>query len=349
MQKVDNFHFMQNHFLSILLIAGSLTACAPKTEYHFQEGPVYGSTYHITYQFKTGGSLEKDINLIFERINTSMSTYDKNSLLSRINRNDSTAKVDADLKRVLEVGFEVSQKSDGAFDMTVAPIVNAWGFGFTAKEKVTSQMIDSLLEFTGYQKVRIDNDRLIKEDPRIMLDVNAIAPGYAADAIAEFFESQGIRNYLVEVGGELRCLGVNKEGNPWRVGIDKPLENSLEREIEQVLHLTGNSVATSGNYRKFYEENGVKYSHTINPKTGYPARSNLLSATVVTKECIYADAWATVFMVIGMDSARKLVPEIPGIEVFFIYSDETGALKEWMSPGMEKYIQHSSKAAQEQP
>jgi thiamine biosynthesis lipoprotein len=340
---------MKYRFLFILLIAGAMTACTQKLEYHFQEGPVYGSTYHISYQYQTGKSLETDIISILDRINASMSTYDKNSLISRLNRNDSSAKVDADLKRVLEVGFEVSEKSEGAFDMTVAPIVNAWGFGFTAKEKITQAMIDSLLQFTGYQKVRLENDRLVKDDPRIMLDVNAIAPGYAADAISVFFESKGIANYLVEIGGELRCLGVNKEGNPWRVGIDKPLENSLEREIEQVLHLTGNSVATSGNYRKFYEENGVKYSHTIDPKTGYPARSNLLSATVVTKECIYADAWATVFMVIGLEKAKQLSLELSGLEVFFIYSDETGALKEWMSPGMEKMIQQSSKAAQEHP
>ena len=333
----------------LLLSLSCLTACSGKWVYQNQEGAIYGSTYHITYEDADGKPLERDINRILDRINSSLSNYDKNSLISRINRNDETARLDRDLERVLTVVFEVSGKSGGAFDMTVAPIVNAWGFGFAAKEKVTASLIDSLLTITGYKKVRISDGRVIKEDPRIMLDVNAIAPGYAADEVALFFESKGIANYLVEIGGELRCLGVNRLGKPWRVGIDKPIENTLEREIEQVLNLTGHSVATSGNYRKFYEENGVKYSHTIDPFTGYPARSNLLSATVVMKECIYADAWATVFMVVGMERAKELYRQVGGMEVFFIYSDELGDLQEWMSPGMDKLIQPSSTAPQEHP
>ncbi len=340
---------MRTCIILSILLTGVLVSCSGPMKYHFQEGPVYGSTYHISYEYPEGKSLEKDILALLKRIDASMSTYDPGSLLSRLNRNDSTARLDADLERVLTVGFEVSEKSGGAFDMTVGPLVNAWGFGFAAREKMTPQLVDSLLKITGYKKVTIKDSRLVKDDPGIMIDVNAIAPGYASDVISEFFEARGIRNYLVEIGGELRCLGVNQKGIPWRVGIDKPLENAMEREIEQVLQMSRGSVATSGNYRKFYEEDGVKYSHTIDPKTGYPARSNLLSATIVTDQCIYADAWATVFMVIGMEKAIELLKQLDGMEVLFIYSDEQGNLKEWQSPGMEALIYKSSTAAQEQP
>lgn len=339
---------MSKGFIAACLLIASLSGCSAGWVYHFQEGPVYGSTYHITYEYPERKSLEKDILAILDRINSSLSIYDKNSLISRINRNDTTALLDADLERVLRVGLEVSEKSGGAFDMTVAPLVNAWGFGFAAREKVTPRMIDSILQFTGYQKIAIVEDKLRKQDPRIMIDPNALAPGYAADVIGEFFESKGIKNYLVEIGGELRCMGVNKEGNPWRVGVDKPLENTLEREIEQILHLSGLSVATSGNYRKFYEEDGVKYSHTIDPKTGYPARSNLLSATIVTRESIYADAWATVCMVIGLERSIELMGRVTGLEGLFIYGAEDGSFKEWRSPGMDQLIQDSS-VGQEQP
>lgn len=332
-------------FLLLLIV---LPSCSARWIYHFQEGPVYGSTYHITYEYKPSVTLEKDINRILERINVSMSNYDPGSTLSRINRNDTSARLDEDLKRVLEVGRIVSVQSDGAFDMTVAPIVNAWGFGFTAREMVTQSMIDSMLEFTGYQKIRIEGDRLIKDDPRIMIDPNGITPGYVADLISEYFESVGIKNYLVEIGGELRCRGKNRQGNSWRVGVDKPLENSLERQIQQIFHLDHISVATSGNYRSFYEENGVKYSHTIDPKTGYPARSNLLSATVFTDLCIYADAYATVFMVVGLEKAKEFCMQMPDIQAYFIYSDTDDSIKTWQSPGVQAMIQNSS-GTQEHP
>jgi len=172
-----------------------------------------------------------------------------------------------------------------------------------------------------------------------MIDPNAITPGYVSDVIALFFDSLGIKNYLVEIGGELRCLGKNKEGASWRVGVDKPLENALTREIQQVFHLSHTAVATSGNYRHFYEENGVKYAHTINPKTGYPAMSNLLSATIFTDECIYADAYATVCMVLGYEKAREFCSGIPGVQAYFIYSDSDGSVKTWQTPGVQAMIQ----------
>lgn len=325
-----------------------MASCSPNWEYHFQEGFIYGSTYRIIYEYKEGRPLKKEIQSILDRINRSMSMYDSTSLLSRINRNDSTALLDGDLKRVLARGLEISRETEGAFDMTVAPLVNAWGFGFRKKEEVTPELIDSLLEFTGYRLIRIEGDRLIKADPRIMIDPNAIVPGYVSDLVALFFESRGITNYLVEIGGELRCRGLNPKGVFWRVGIDKPLEGTIERQIQVVLNLGEISVTTSGNYRKFYEEDGVKYSHTIDPRTGYPARSNLLSATVLTKECMDADAWATSFMVMGLEKSKEVVSSREGMEAYFIYSDADGNFLTWQSAGMDRLIQ-DSKAEQQQP
>ena len=331
-----------------ILAALSLAGCSVEWVYHYQEGFIYGSTYHITYEYKARHPLEKQINGILERIDKTMSIYDSTSLISRINRNDPAARLDSDLIRLINTGLEVWKKSGGAFDMTVAPLVNAWGFGFTEKQKITQSLIDSLLSFTGFDKITVEGDRLVKQDTRIMIDPNAIAPGYVVDIVSEFLESSGVVDYLVEIGGELRCKGLNPKGIQWRVGIDKPIENTFERQIQQVLHLSGISVATSGNYRKFYEEDGIKYSHTINPRTGYPARSNLLSATVLTEKCVYADAYATVFMVLGLEKSIELAASMPELEVFFIYADESGAMQVYESPGIEPLI-HDFKTEQEQP
>ncbi len=312
-------------------------SCNKRVGYQYFEGPVFGTGFHITYETAKGRNYEKEIMVLLNEVNRSLSTYDSLSVISRVNRNDPGVKPDGHFMRVFEKAFEVSERSGGAFDITVAPLVNAWGFGFTRKEQISSGLIDSILTFTGYHKVKIERDRLVKEDPRMMLDASAIAKGYGVDVVAEWLETKGVKNYLVEIGGELRCKGINSRGTPWRVGVDKPVENILEREIQEVLEISGHSMATSGNYRQFYVENGVKYSHTIDPKTGYPARSNLLSATVLAPDCMTADAWATAFMVLGIEGSTDLYPSISGIEVFFIFSDSAGTLQEYSSPGLLKF------------
>ena len=231
--------------------------------------------------------------------------------------------------------------------MTVASLVNAWGFGFKKREEVTSELIDSLLEFTGYQLIRIEGDRLVKVDPRVMIDLNALVPGYVADLIGAFLESKGVQNYLVEIGGELRCRGLNPKGTLWRVGVDKPLEGLIDRQIQVVLNLGEISVTTSCTYRMFDEEGVVKYSHTIDPVSGYPARSTLLSATVLMRNCIDADAWATAFMVMGLDRAKEVVNARDDLEVYFIYSDEEGNFQTWESAGMGRYLQESMEEQQQ--
>jgi len=322
-----------------ILLAGLIAmsvSCGQRSEYLYFEGPVFGTGFHITYESPKGRKYEKEIMTLLMEVNGSLSTYDSLSVISRINGNDAGVKADHHFTKVYLKGKEVSDRSDGAFDMTVAPLVNAWGFGFKRKEQISTRLIDSLLAFTGYQKVKFAEERIVKEDPRMMLDASAIAKGYGVDVVAEWLESWGVKNYLVEIGGEHRCKGINSRGTLWRVGVDKPLENILEREIQEVFEISGLSLATSGNYRQFYVEDGVKYSHTIDPKTGYPARSNLLSATVLAGDCMTADAWATAFMVLGLDRSVEIYPTIDGIEVFFIFSDSTGKLQEYSSPGLGK-------------
>ncbi|MFN7014169.1 MAG: FAD:protein FMN transferase, partial [Bacteroidia bacterium] len=257
-----------------------------------------------------------------------LSTYVPQSIISRVNKNDSTVILDEHFTTVFYHAQQVAAISNGAFDITVAPLVNAYGFGFSRKEKIDSILIDSLLQFVGYQKVKIENGKLIKDKPQIQLDFNAIAQGYSVDIIANFLEKNAVSDYMVEIGGELRCKGVNAKGNYWNIGIDKPLENSQKREMQTIVPLKNKAMATSGNYRKFYEEGGMKYSHTINPKTGWPVKHQLLSATVIADDATTADAFATVFMVMGKDDTLKFLENHKelNIQVYLIYQ-ENGELK----------------------
>jgi len=273
-----------------------------------------------------------------EKFNASLSTYDPQSTISRINNNDPKVKPDAYFTACFKRAQEISQKTGGAFDMTVAPLVNAYGFGFTSRDSIYPALIDSLLEITGFEKVKLDDDALIKEDPRIMLDASAIAKGFGVDVVANYLESKGVRDYLVEIGGELRCQGKNPRGTDWNVGIDRPLENLIERQIEAYISLSGAAMATSGNYRQFYEMDGVKYSHTVNPATGYPVDHSLLSVTVIANDCMTADAYATAFMVLGFEKSVVLTQEMESLESFLIYSGFEGELLTWASPGFEKFL-----------
>ena len=329
-------------FYTVLVLALLLIgSCTTKKSYHHFEGPVFGTSFHISYEYTTSSNLDQNILRVLKKVNQSLSTYDSKSLISRINRNDYRAKPDDHFTRVFQTGQEVSRTTGGAFDMTVAPLVNAWGFGFTEREQMTPTRIDSILEFIGYTRVRLEEGRIVKDDPRLMLDASAIAKGYGVDVVAEFLESRGVKNYLVEIGGELRCLGVNSKGEQWRVGIDKPIENILDRTIQTVMGVSDISMATSGNYRQFYVENGIRYSHTIDPKTGYPARSNLLSATVLARECMIADAYATAFMVMGLENSIELSKAIPYLSVYFIYSDEDGRFLSWYSDTLAGLIKEN--------
>lgn len=321
--------------LTLLFISVLLAACSSKELiYHSVEGPVFGTSFLIYYKYEKSKNLDKDILRVMKEFNSSLSTYDSSSVISRFNRNDSKVVADHYFTKCFERARKISVSTKGAFDMTVAPLVNLWGFGFSREDSVYLGLIDSLLNYVGYEKVVLKDRKLIKENPEIMLDASAIAKGMGVDVVSEFLESLGIDNYLVEIGGELRCRGLNPKDSLWRIGIDKPQENMLERELQEILSLTNISMATSGNYRQFYERDGVKYSHTIDPYTGYPVRHSLLSATVLAEDCMTADAYATAFMVMGLEKTRQFIEADSTLEALLIYSDEDGNLVTWTSEGM---------------
>jgi thiamine biosynthesis lipoprotein len=237
--------------------------------------------------------------------------------------------------------MEISRETKGAFDITVAPLVNAWGFGFKHEQMPTKRQVDSLRQIIGYQKVALKNGKVVKQDPRMMLDCSAIAKGFGVDAVARLLRDRGVQNFMVEIGGEVVTCGVNAQRLPWRVGVVKPSEDSLStgHELQTILNVTDKAMATSGNYRNFYYKNGRRYAHTIDPKTGYPVQHSLLSATVLAASCTVADAYATSFMVMGLDNARQLLEHHPELMAYLIYDDGKGDIAVWFSPSLRHKIE----------
>lgn len=324
-------------FLAILMVSG----CKPvKSEYRKVTGFAQGSDYHITYEDRKGKDYSEEITALLKKFDKSLSIYDSTSIVSRINRNEPDVVVDDWVETVFRKSVEINRISGGAFDITVGPIVQAWGFSTKPVAKHDSAYIDSLLQYVGMDKVNLQNHHVIKTMPGVQLDVNGLAQGYSVDLVCDFFESEGVKNYLVEIGGEVRAKGVNATGNLWKIGIDRPVDGNMQPgdDLEAIVEIKNLSISTSGNYRKFYVENGVKYAHTINPKTGRPARNTLLSATVVANDCITADALATSFMVHGVDESKEMLKTLPGIEALFIYSGLNGEYKTYCTEGFKKMI-----------
>ncbi len=235
--------------------------------------------------------------------------------------------------------MEISAATGGALDITVAPMVNAWGFGFKNKENITPALIDSLKQLVGYEKIRLENGKIMKQDPRMMLDCNALAEGYMCDLVGDYLARQGCKNFMVEIGGEVVARGKNSKGEYWRIGVSKPdEENLMSQQLKAIIRLEDKAVTTAGNYRKFYVEDGKKYAHTIDPKTGYPVQHSLLSATVVAGDAMTADAFDTAFMVLGLERSIELANSRDDIEVYFIYADEAGHYKTYASEGLKSLL-----------
>ncbi|MDR3236833.1 MAG: FAD:protein FMN transferase [Prevotellaceae bacterium] len=308
-------------FLTLLLL---FAACRQeRNAYYTIDGFTQGTSYHIIYHDVQQRDLSPAIDSILKDFSKSLSVYDSLSLISKINRNETT-EVDQYFAQVFHRAKEIYNDTRGALDISAAPLFNAWGFGFKKREKVTPQLIDSLKTFTGMDKVRLEGRQIVKSDARITFNMNAIAQGYSVDVVCEWFASQGIADYLVEIGGEIRCHGKNKKGNQWAVGIDKPEENNMTagEHLQTVVHFTNRAMATSGNYRKFYVENGEKYSHTINPASGRPVTHSLLSATLFTADAMTADAYATVCMVVGLERAKEILQQHPEWGAYLIYEKD---------------------------
>ncbi|MDA3865543.1 MAG: FAD:protein FMN transferase [Salinivirgaceae bacterium] len=323
---------------SIMVLASCQT---DKAQVIKNQGQAHGTFYHITYKSPNGKDYYKELKDNMQRIDKSLSTYDEVSVISRVNMNDPSVVLDDHFMAVYNRALDIAKHTYGAFDMTVAPLVNAWGFGYTEPQNTDSATINALLEKIGYEKVTIIDGEIIKEYPDIKLDASAIAKGYSVDQAALLLERKGIENYMVEIGGEVRTKGKNPDNERWRIGIDEPTENNplTDRQLQRILHISGQSLATSGNYRQYYVKNGKKYAHTINPKTGYPVQHNLLSVSVVANDCMTADAYATAFMVLGYHASIDIVENTPELEAYFILSgtDETPFRVEY-SEGMEQFF-----------
>lgn len=326
-------------FLLFLLLVTTLVACKPET-YRYNEGTIFGTVYHFTYL------ADKDLQLTLEtelnRFDAELSMFNPNSTLSRINVHDTTAfnlNPHPWVLRVIQKSLDYSALTDGAFDITVAPLVNAWGFGFSQSGTVSQPFLDSLLTFVGYKRLSLSDGYLKKSDTRMQLDASAIAKGYACDVVAEVLEKHGVHNYLVEIGGEMALKGKNPNGSSWRVGINSPVDDSTSTNLDwsEKLTLTDRCVATSGNYRRFYIKDGKRYAHTIDPLSGYPVQHSLLSATVVANDCLTADALATAFMVMGVEKATVLAERLPEVEALFICAGVGDSLMVSGTSGMGRY------------
>lgn len=298
---------------------------------------VFGTTFTVTYQCDS--DMSQSIKAELMKVDYSLSPFNKESVITAINNNEDV-KPDKMFMDVFQLAMDVSRETDGAFDITVAPLVNAWGFGFKSGEKPTARQVDSLRQIIGYQKITVDHGKIRKQDPRMMLDCSAIAKGYGTDVVANFLRQRGVKNFMVEIGGEVVTCGVNPERVPWKVGVIKPEDDSLSvsHELQTILNVTDIAMATSGNYRNFYYQGGKKYAHTIDPKTGYPVQHNILSATVLAKTCALADAYATSFMVMGLDKAQKVLEQHPELMVYFIYDDGQGKNAVWFSQSLKDKI-----------
>jgi len=326
----------------ILIIVLLFPGCRPAVEYAEIKGLTQGTTYHIVVEAKPGlntGDLRLKIENLLTEVDNSLSIYNDSSVISLINNNTSD-KTDTLFREVFRASALISAQCDGLFDITVGPLVKAWGFGPDAIKRFDETKLDSLLALVGMDKVRLEGDRIVKADPDMFIDVNAIAQGYTVDLIIDLLAAEGVRECLVEVGGEVRTSG-DKDGKGWHVGIDRPADGNYipGADLQAAVRLDNSALATSGNYRKFYIDNGVNYSHTIDPPTGYPSRHTLLSATIVAPECAVADAWATACMVAGKDTAMTFIEKHDFLEGYLIFSDEKGEMKSWMSEGLRKRIE----------
>jgi len=314
-------------------------ACTPRPEPVKVVGSAQGTYYSITYFDQQNRNFSRAFDSLLDAFDQSVSLWVPQSVLSRINNNDTVVIADKWFIDNFNLSQQVAKATDGAFDCTVEPLVSAWGFGFDKSSQVDSAMVDSLMQFVGYKKVKLEDGRIVKADPRLKIDFNAVAQGYSVDVIATFLEGKGIKNYLIDVGGEVKAKGEKPEGLPWKVGIEKPAEHQNDdRVLKAVIGLHNKSVATSGSYRKYYEKDGLRYSHTIDPVTGFPVMHTLLSVSVVMDNTALADAYATSFMVMGFEKAKQYVESDSTMEAFFIYSDTTGKNKTYATGGFKDLI-----------
>ena len=321
-------------FIGLVLLA----SCGKQPKKMALQGLAQGSYYAVTYYDEQERNFQHEIDSIFHAVDMSVNLWVDSSVISKVNRNEEVV-----LDQIFIDNFNIAQEaaklSDGYFDPTVSPIVAAWGFSYKVGDSITPQLIDSLKQWVDYRKVRIENRKVIKENPNITLDFNAIAQGYTSDLIAAFLESRGIKSYLVDTGGEIMAKGEKNNGKPWIVGIEKPAENKDSEQVVQTrIALRDKGLVTSGSTRKYVERNGKRYSHSINPKTGYPVEHNVLSVTVLAENSVWADALASICMVMGLEQSLPLIESLDGVEAYYIYSNEQNELETFATEGFKTLI-----------
>lgn len=321
----------------LFLIVASVLIIKNEPPYHTDRGFIFGTYYNICYKSKN--NLQQKIDSTLKSVDNSLSPFNKHSVITAINENRDTL-VDAQFTDVFNLALIIAETTDGAFDITVAPLVNAWGFGFKQGITIDSITVDSLLQYVGYKSIRLTDNKVTKQNPQTMLDCSAIAKGYGCDRVARMLEYYGVKDYMVEIGGEVVAKGKNDKSKQWSIGISRPIDDKSGaiNELQEILHISGKSVATSGNYRNYRYEDGRKLSHTIDPRTGYPVTHTLLSATVIANDCATADAYATAFMVMGIDKAVEICKK-KEIDAYFIYSTPEGTINTRETDGMKKYHQ----------
>lgn len=345
-KHINIYKALKNSLLIIILLQ-LLSSCKEEKPVFAQfTGFTQGTTYSIVYDKRKAVNpqeLKVKVEKILHDFDMSLSIYQDSSLISKMNRNEA-ALTDSFFLEVFNKSVLISEITDGAFDITVGPLVKAWGFGPDANKNFTIDKRDSLMKLVGMDKVSIRDGHLIKAEPGIYLDVNAIAQGYSVDVISRYFDTLGILNYLVEIGGEVRGKGT-KAGADWRIGIDKPADNNFSpgQTLQAIIKISNKALATSGNYRKFFIEDGIKYSHTIDPRTGYPVKNRLLSATIIADDCTMADGIATACMVMGLDKSIEFINKNPRLSAYLVFSDNEGNFKTWASENLKGNILEEDK------
>lgn len=324
--------------LIILLLSLFLSCGETENAIKTIEGEAQGTTYHIKYLSKDSKNYSLKIDSLAKALDKSLSTYIPTSDISKINNGDTTIVINDYFKEVMQKSAKIYQETNGEFDPTVGNLVNAWGFGpGKSVENLDSLSIKNLMKFVGFNKVYVENGKIIKEYPEIYLDFNGIAQGYLVDLIGRMFEENNIQNYMVEVGGEIRARGTNKDGKDWNIAIESPNEDGTQSFITTV-RIHNMAISTSGNYRKFrIGDDGKKYAHTINAKTGYANPSNLLSASLISKlDCADVDGYATSLMAMGFERSKELLKNHPELKAFLIYVDDKGAMQTYKSDNFDK-------------
>ena len=327
--------------LFLIILALFVSACSPtKNLQRFNlAGEAQGTYYAITYYDERGRDLQQEVDSLLKAVDQSVSLWVDQSIITKVNAGDSSVVLDSIFLANFLLSKEVSVLTNGYFDFTIGPLAQAWGFHRKNKLDLRKDQVDSLRQLVNYRKVRLEGNRVVFEQPGMRFDFNAVAQGYTVDLIGDMFDKLNIEHYLIDVGGEIFARNQKPDGTKWRVGIEQPSKDANdERVIQVILELENKGLATSGSYRKYFEQEGKRFSHAISPKTGYPVDHNLLSVTVLAQNAAYADALATAFLVMGLDESKLLLESIPDVEAFFIFWSPEHTYDTYSTKGMSEII-----------